>query len=1198
VYRFSGWVATEGIPENRFGACLCVMGGFVHSQEVKGSSNWQPVELVFRTQPNQTEVVIGVRLGFYGSTSYGTAYFDDLTLEKVTDPKVIPKQLDDHSLNFQSDFTKQVTIYRPKNLKTLVTQLIGFFDYSFWTILGYLLLLMWLLGKKSHLTPVNIEKTQEFEERLSLYFLAAAVVALLIRIPLLPAVPFKIDLGNFKAWTLRIAETGPLTFYAPDYYCDYPPFSLYIFWILGKIVKLFNLSGNELIFNSILKLPSFICDTATAWLMLALTRKKNPVLGLIIALVYLFLPPVIYNSAYWGQVDTYYAFMVLAAFYLLVKKSYPELAAALVVASFLTKAQTIAFIPLFLLYLFLNFHWKRWVGTFGTVIVTLVLILLPFNLKQSFTWIIDLYRKQAELYPYASLNAANFLALLNGNSQPDTVLVLPGISFRVIGYLLFFACTFWSGYYYWRKRTWGGLLVAFMFIAFAFFMFFPRMHERYLFPVFAYLLLLFLLYKDKRLYYLTILLSITNLLNMHAVVLKYQNLLSEELFQRIIYILALVNTVIFVVTWGIFQLQLSPEKRQKKAKLRLYDTLLGENYFNKLKSVPFALQGRDYRAIAIIALFYCALVFFRLGSWSTPKTGVDLDSPQSAIEVIFDQPTNLTTVAWYDAEGTGQLRIEKYDNGAWQELGLLSCENYYVLKRQPLAATLVERLRLTPQAAAGHLKEVAFLDGERLIPIKTVKQLGQSTSVAAAKHPLFDEQQKMMELPSHLNSTYFDEIYHGRTAYEFVKQSAVYETTHPPLGKDILAVGVALFGMNPFGMRVMHALIGVGFIIALFFLGRQVLATRFGAYATMLAGFWDFMPLVQSRYSTIDTTSVLFITLMLTFTFKYLRGQLQPGGGKSPLPTIAAVIFCYALGASVKWTVHYGFAGVVVCVALLKIWQYLELKRGLIGAGESATATLAFDESVTTTADPVVPQEREMSSVPEVNPVRGLWRKEIGLTVLQWFGLFVLIAPLTYYLTYIPFLRCQRVEKVFSKTALIQVWENQKGMFNYHSQLTATHPFESNWWGWPFNFKPLWIYSASYPRPGFKGTIVSLGNPVIWYWGGMAILILLYQVLIKRKFSLLHLVLIGFFALYLPWVLVTRATFIYHFFPVLPLYYVLGVMVLEPLWEMKKPGRKIIYTLAALAVVLWLIFYPVITGLEVPERYVQALRWFPRDWVF
>ena len=59
----------------------------------------------------------------------------------------------------------------------------------------------------------------------------------------------------------------------------------------------------------------------------------------------------------------------------------------------------------------------------------------------------------------------------------------------------------------------------------------------------------------------------------------------------------------------------------------------------------------------------------------------------------------------------------------------------------------------------------------------------------------------MPEYQSYLNSTYFDEIYHARTACENIEGVYPYEISHPPLGKLIIAIGIELFGMTPFGWR-------------------------------------------------------------------------------------------------------------------------------------------------------------------------------------------------------------------------------------------------------------------------------------------------------------------------------------------------------------------------------------------------------------
>jgi len=48
------------------------------------------------------------------------------------------------------------------------------------------------------------------------------------------------------------------------------------------------------------------------------------------------------------------------------------------------------------------------------------------------------------------------------------------------------------------------------------------------------------------------------------------------------------------------------------------------------------------------------------------------------------------------------------------------------------------------------------------------------------------------ETITYKNGTYFDEIYHARTAYENVVNVYPYEISHPPLGKLILSLGMKL----------------------------------------------------------------------------------------------------------------------------------------------------------------------------------------------------------------------------------------------------------------------------------------------------------------------------------------------------------------------------------------------------------------------
>ena len=117
----------------------------------------------------------------------------------------------------------------------------------------------------------------------------------------------------------------------------------------------------------------------------------------------------------------------------------------------------------------------------------------------------------------------------------------------------------------------------------------------------------------------------------------------------------------------------------------------------------------------------------------------------------------------------------------------------------------------------------------------------------------------------------FDEIYHARTAYEHIHNMSVYEWTHPPLGKLIITLGILIFGMNPFGWRIMGTLFGIAMVPILYVFAKRML--RRTDYALLAAGLWAFdcMHFTQTRIATIDVYGVFFILLMFLFMYEYIR---------------------------------------------------------------------------------------------------------------------------------------------------------------------------------------------------------------------------------------------------------------------------------------------------------------------------------------
>ncbi len=114
----------------------------------------------------------------------------------------------------------------------------------------------------------------------------------------------------------------------------------------------------------------------------------------------------------------------------------------------------------------------------------------------------------------------------------------------------------------------------------------------------------------------------------------------------------------------------------------------------------------------------------------------------------------------------------------------------------------------------------------------------------------------------------FDEVYHARTAYEMLHGLPIYENTHPPLGKYLMSLGIRIFGMTPFGWRIVCALMGTLMVPVCYAFMRSISGNTWIAAFTSALMIFDFMHFTLSRIGTIDVIVAFFI--LLTFYLMYL----------------------------------------------------------------------------------------------------------------------------------------------------------------------------------------------------------------------------------------------------------------------------------------------------------------------------------------
>jgi dolichyl-phosphate-mannose-protein mannosyltransferase len=420
---------------------------------------------------------------------------------------------------------------------------------------------------------------------------------------------------------------------------------------------------------------------------------------------------------------------------------------------------------------------------------------------------------------------------------------------------------------------------------------------------------------------------------------------------------------------------------------------------------------------------------------------------------------------------------------------------------------------------------------------------------------LTDEQNTVEYPATYMTQTYFDEIYYVKSAEQYLHLQVPYEWTHPPLGKLIIAAGISIFGFNPFGWRIMGVIAATLMIPLIYLLGKKLFGTWIGGFAAAFLLAFDFMHFTMARMATVDTYVVLFSLASQLFFLIYLKNVLKDGWQTPVQPLFLAVLF-FALGFSTKWLVLYGFAAQLVILAALRLREVSKLKKGL------------SDKLYVFTNHP--------------------------FSVLLGF---LLVAVLVYFLTYIP--------DVLAGRSVGNLIGLQGGMFEYHATLNATHPFASSWWTWPLMLRPVWLYVATLPN-GVTSTISLMGNPLVW-WVGFACIVFTSIFAIAKiagasgrrlgKVGLPALFIVTFFFFqWVPYMLISRITFIYHFYVNVPFLSLAAAFLISKYWSSRWVKVAAIAYFAGV-VALFALFFPVISGVPASNSWIDSLKWL-NGWVF
>jgi len=187
------------------------------------------------------------------------------------------------------------------------------------------------------------------------------------------------DMRLFRNWTRSLTEHGLSGFYEHTRFCNYPPVFVLSWWGIGSALSAEDEGPpNQHLLHAVLKVPASLCDLLIAVVLFIEGRRLlGPRRAVGAAALYFLNPVVIYNSAYWGQVDSVHTLFVLLAVLFCVRRRWTWAGLAIGVA-LLTKFQSIAFLPLVLLEPYRQRGWRSVGRVAAGVGLAAVPILAPF----------------------------------------------------------------------------------------------------------------------------------------------------------------------------------------------------------------------------------------------------------------------------------------------------------------------------------------------------------------------------------------------------------------------------------------------------------------------------------------------------------------------------------------------------------------------------------------------------------------------------------------------------------------------------------------------------------------------------------------------------------------------------------------------------------------------------------------------------
>lgn len=279
--------------------------------------------------------------------------------------------------------------------------------------------------------------------------------------------------------------------------------------------------------------PSIAADMGIGILIYSMVEKSKKVNAWLAAMLFLYNPVVLYNSSFWGQTDALNNFFFMLSLFFFFRKSYLLSIFSFFLSLFI-KFSLIIFLPLYIiLFLYQPIDKKKILLHTLTSFVVILFFTLAVD-KNPLSWLYHFFTSSVQGEDqHMTVSAFNFWWMV---TKPEIYFVSHiktyggtvggilsnqktfGLTAAFWGYL-FFSLTsiiaYCTSFLTKRMNSKNAILLLFIITALVGFLFLPRMHERYLYPIFPLLAVYF--GRTKRLLWILIVFTLLNFINIYLV---------------------------------------------------------------------------------------------------------------------------------------------------------------------------------------------------------------------------------------------------------------------------------------------------------------------------------------------------------------------------------------------------------------------------------------------------------------------------------------------------------------------------------------------------------------------------------------------------------------------------------------------------------------------------------------------------------